>query len=179
MVAIEIRKKLVAPVLLNNQMSITEIPRKLYEHFSVKKITGETKTETNGEIRLWCELPINSTDKTDKVIAIFTERDDGDAIETKFALTPWYPDDEHYGDSYDFEIFAIPQSKGWSHGKGSRFIEVLSYQTKNCIRNPLVANHPLADYIALALIKMRNLLKVHASEIVRQEFIDNAPKAPR
>lgn len=177
MIGADIQKKLISPELSGNQFSITEIPRKLYAHFYPNRIGNEIKTETMGEIRLWFELPTNPNDKTDKVIAVFTELNDDEAIETKFALMPWYPSDEHYRDSYDFEIFAVPQSKGWSLSEGCRFIETLSYQTKNSIRNPLIANHPLVDYIALALIEMRNLLKNY--KIVRQEFIDNAPKPPR
>jgi hypothetical protein len=177
MVAPNIRKRLISPALSGNQFSITEIPRKLYAHFYKNRIGNEVKTETWGEIRLWFELPTNSNDKTDKVIAVFTEMNDNEAIETKFALMPWYPADEHFGNLYDFEIFAVPQSKGWSHGEGNRFIETLSYQTKNDLNHPLVANHPMVDYIAQALIEMRNILKDPV--IVRQEFIDNAPKPPR
>ncbi len=176
MLVTDIQKKLASPKLSTGQISITEIPRKLYYHFYSSRIGNEVTTETGGEIRLWFELPTNSTDKNDKVIVVFTELNDGEAVETKFALMTWYPNDDHYRNTYDFEIFAIPQSRGWSHSEGSRFIETLSYQTKNSVTNPLVANHPLVDYIALALIEMRNLLK--DTSIVCREFIDNAPKSP-
>lgn len=174
----ELGIKLATPALSKNQISITEIPRELYSHFYSKKIGDVIKTETWGETRLWFELPVSDDDKTDKVIAIFTERSTGISVETRFALMPWYPGSgkDDFGGSYDFEIFAKPQSKGWTLGEGNRSIEVLSYQTKNSIRNPLVANHPMVDYIAMAIVEMRRLLKEKASMIVRQEFIDNAPK---
>lgn len=172
---------MVSPPLSDEQISITEIPRELYSLFYSQKIGDERKTETWGEIRLWFELPTNADDKTDKVIAVFIERYDGDALETKFALMPWYPtSEEHFGESYDFEIFAKPQSIGWTPWEGNRFIEVLSYQTKDSnSSNLLVANHPMTDYVALELNEMRKLLKEKAPLIVRQEFIDNAPKPPR
>ena len=170
-------KELVSKPLLTDQISITEITRELYKHFFVKKISEEIKTETNGEIRLWCELSVNSNNKTDKVIMVFTEEFDGDAVQTKFAFMSWFPQNEHYRDFYDFEIFAVPQSKGWSLGEGSRFTEVLSYRTQSINSRPLDANHPMTDYIALALTKMMSLIK--NLKIVQQEFIDHAAKAPR
>lgn len=169
-------KILATPELTHDQCSITEVPRQLYQSFYKKKIGTELKTETNGEIRLWFELPTES--ETEKVIAIFTELFDGDAVKTRFALLSWYPPEEEFRASYDFEIFSEPQSRGWSHSEGSRFVEGLFYKTKNSIyEQPLIANHPLVDYVSQALIKMRQLMRNQS--IVCQEFIDNAKRPPR
>ena len=164
------KKVLATPALTGEQISIVEIPRQLYQHFYAKRIGDEMKTETNGEIRLWFELP---TDDKNKVVAVFTELDDDDAMETKFGLITWYPPEEQFMHFYDFEVLAVLKSRQWSYGDGNRFVETLLYRTQDS----LIANHPLADYAALALIEMRNLLKNPL--IVCQEFIDHAKKPPR
>lgn len=169
-------KKLITHKLTQGQESITEIPRKLYSHFYKKKISDEIKTETNGEIRLWFNLPTEI--QTEKVIAIFTEEFDGDAVQTKFALKTYYPSEEEYRNSYEFEIFSKPHSKGWNHSEGNRFIEKLYYRTNKSIHEePLVANHSIVDYISQSLCEMRVLLK--NTELVSREFIDNAKSSPK
>ncbi|MDE2031035.1 MAG: hypothetical protein KGI58_02110 [Patescibacteria group bacterium] len=170
----DIRKKLISPKLLSDQISITEIPKKIYEHFYTKRISEEIKRiESDGKIRLWYRLQIKPEYKNDQVIASFIKRDDGDAIETRFTLMTWYPPLERFGDPYDFEIFSNLQSRGWSHNDGNRFIEVLSYRTNTINNHAIEANHSLTDYVAMALIEMRNLLM--DKKIVQQEFIDNSP----
>lgn len=158
--------------------SITEIPRKIYSHFYKQKIGNEIKTETHGEIRLWCEIYSSSEKPIEKVIAIFTEEFDGDSSKTKFALSTWHLPEEELRASYEFEIIAEPQEGGWSSSTGNSFKEGMYYQTKNHTHDkPVPANHPIAKYIILALTEMRKFLM--NPSIVCHEFIDNAPKPPR
>lgn len=177
MKTLEISKRLVSPELKNDQISITEIPRMLYSHFYKKKISAEIKTETIGEIRLWCELPTKTGSQ--QVILIFTEEYDDDAVKTKFALSTWYPSEEEYRDQYDFEIFSLPTSQGWNHGEGSRFVESISLKTKSTNLSSIDANHEIVNYMAEALIEMKKILARLAEKIVYREFVDGSSRPPR
>lgn len=178
MEAIDTSKKLVNAQANKLGESITEIPRKIYSHFYKNKIGNEIKTETCGEIRLWCELYSTPDKRNEKVIAIFTEEFDGDSVKTKFALSTWYPTEGTCHECYEFEIIAEPQSRGWSLGTGSEFTEDLYYKTKSHTYDRAVpASHPIVKYIILALTEM---IRCSSNpSIVRREFIDNAPKPPR
>lgn len=178
---IDTSKKLITPPLVKNQISVTEIPKKLYEYFLAKKITEEIKIEHyTGIVGRWCELVTDSKNERQKVILCLIERTDGDAAEVKFCLHSWYPKDNlYFGDDHDFEIFAVPESRGWNCIDGESFEEVLSYQTKNSIQNRILANHPITEYIALALLEMKSLLQVKTFEIVQQKFVDNDLTPPR
>ncbi|HEY0980001.1 MAG TPA: hypothetical protein VGE18_01175 [Candidatus Paceibacterota bacterium] len=171
-------KKLASPPLVIDQDSITEIPRKLYEFFYKQRIGESVKTEEGPEMRVWCELPAHSKNKKDKVIVVFTESIDGDSTETRCAFTRAYPCEVNHANVYEFEIFARPESKGWKYSEGSRFIETLSYRTYPINGKTLPADHPMTDYVAQALLKMRRLIKGRPG-IIRQEFVDHAAKAPR
>ncbi len=161
-----------------DQDSITEIPRKLYEFFYKQRIGESVKTEEGPEMRVWCELPAHSKNKKDKVIVVFTESFDGDSTETRLAFTPGYPSDVNHANFYEFEILARPESKGWSHGEGGRFIETLSYRTNPVNGYTLNWEHPITDYIVQALVKMRRMIKDRHG-IIRQEFVDHAARPPR
>jgi hypothetical protein len=171
------KKELVSQTLTGTQKSICIIPELLYKGFLSKKIGEEVVSEHGGQTTRWYEVKTGSDDKTEKVCVIFTEQMDGDAMETKFALMPWYPRDEHYRNFYDLEILAKPESKGWTLSEGSRFIETLSWNTQVVNNHPLLVNHPMTDWVAAALLETRRLLK--SLDLVRQEFIDHAPKPPR
>lgn len=177
MKTLEITKKLTGPGLTKDQISVTEIPRMVYSYFFQKKISSEIKTETAGEIRLWCKLPKRIREQ--EVILIFTEEYEDDAVKTKFALSTEIPAEEEYRQFYDFEICATPTSQGWNYIEGNRFIEALSFKTKSVNLSSIDANHEIVDYIAEAIRKMRELLKNKEGEIVYREFADGANRPPR
>ncbi len=177
MKTLEITKKLTGPGLTNDQISVTEIPRMVYNYFFPKKISSEIKTETAGEIRLWCRLPKRIREQ--EVILIFTEEYEDDAVKTKFALSTEIPAEDEYRQLYDFEICAGPKFQDWNHGEGSHFIETLSIKTKSVNISSIDANHEIVDYIVESLRKMREILKNKNGEIVYREFADGANRPPR
>lgn len=173
---IEVRKKFVGEKLSLNQTSISEIPFLLYEFFASKRISTKTNSNAGEETKYWYELPASQPEKG-RVIAIYTEQKDGDAIETKFALSSWPPRPEEYREFYDFEIAVILKSEGWSHSEGNRFRESLIYRTKNNLNSPLEVNHSMTVYVAGALAQATLFLE--DSKFVQCQFVDNNPNPPR
>lgn len=174
---IDVRKKFVGEELSPDQSSISDIPSLLYKYFSSKKISASKRTIAGEEIKYWCELPVSQLEKG-RAIAIYTERKDGDAVETKFALGSWPPRDEEYREFYDFEIAVVLSGEGWSHNDGNKFKETLIYRTnKNSLGCPLPIDHSITVYVAEALAQA--ILFIQDSKFVQRQFVDNNPNSPR
>ena len=171
-------KKLVSPRLTGIQSSTSTALLLLYQKiFVMYRVEGsETISAHGGDLfRKDCKLRNYSSNLSNKVAMIFQERkDEGVVVETKFAFSTWHPlislVSEDFWDSYPFEIVCKLESKGWTHGEGNRFVETLSFRTRENYH--LAIDHPMTDYIARALTELTKLLEERS--FVRQEFIDHA-----